>query len=191
MISPNWDEQEDPISSEQELNPLSSYWMEGDSLAPPCQAEMDVVSAILELADPSESDILFDLGCGDGRIPLEASLRYGCVSTGIEIEEKLVTLFHSRIERMQMGHKVSVIAGDLQIVDLGVASIIVVYLLPEAIECIKDKLTAWITQGNRKMVCNTWGPKQWLPIKKVNCGFSNNVSIYLYDSSSIPTTASS
>lgn len=90
-VSPDWDTlNEDEIELEKEQNPLSNFWMEGDSLAPPCQADMDVVSAILDLAQPSHEDRLYDLGCGDGRIPLEAALKYKCVSTGVEIEDKLI-----------------------------------------------------------------------------------------------------
>ena len=43
-------------------------WMEGDSLAPPCQTDMEVVEAILDFANLDEKSVLYDLGCGDGCI---------------------------------------------------------------------------------------------------------------------------
>lgn len=47
-------------------------WMEGDSLAPPCGASIQVIHSMLHLANLSSHDVLYDLGCGDGRICLEA-----------------------------------------------------------------------------------------------------------------------
>ena len=63
FVSPDWDELgEEVIESGRDENPLGTYWMEGDSLAPPCQADMSIVSAILDLAKPNEEDHVFDLG---------------------------------------------------------------------------------------------------------------------------------
>ena len=186
MISPNWDEGEDPIASEREENPLSSFWMEGDSCAPPCQSEMDVVTAILDLIAPlTAHDHLYDLGCGDGRIPIEAALRFGCRSTGVEIEEKLIALFKKRIEMMRVSENVSALCADLRETDLSTATHIVLYLLPDAVEGIKTELSTAVTRG-AKLVCNTWGPKGWKHVTKISCGFCNNVSIYLYDRTSLP-----
>jgi hypothetical protein len=56
------EEEEDELDY---CNPFNSFWMEGDSLAPPCQAEYDVVNAIIDLASPylNSESILIDLGC--------------------------------------------------------------------------------------------------------------------------------
>lgn len=185
MISPNWDDNEDPLTGEREANPLSAFWMEGDSCAPPCQADMDVVTAILDLAAPVASeDHVFDLGCGDGRIPIEAALRFGSHATGIEIEEKLVELFRKRIELTGVSDKVSSMCADLRTTDLSTATHIIVYLLPDAVEELKPRLREAVASG-AKLICNTWGPKGWKYTKKVLCGFCNNVSIYLYDQTSL------
>ena len=61
------------VSSSSELNPLiAGLWMDGDSLAPPCGASIPVIHSLLELAELSSKDVLYDLGCGDGRVCLEA-----------------------------------------------------------------------------------------------------------------------
>ena len=103
--------------------------MEGDSLAPPCQADMNIVAAILDLAEPSEEDHVFDLGCGDGRICIEASMKYGCLSTGVEIETRLLDLFLERVEKCNLLDLVNIVKGDLRQVDLSDATIAIVYLL--------------------------------------------------------------
>ena len=69
---------------------MGYFWMEGDTLAPPRLTSTEVIIDILKLANPSKDDYLVDLGCGDGRIPILASVIYGCKSAGIEIEDLLV-----------------------------------------------------------------------------------------------------
>ena len=78
-----WEPDEEDKDYE-ETNPFESYWMEGDSLAPPCQADISTVDFLLDLVSPSSSDYVLDLGCGDGRIPLRASSRFGCFGAGVE-----------------------------------------------------------------------------------------------------------
>ena len=186
MISPNWDEEDEFLSNQNQIeNPLNCFWMEGDSLAPPCQSDMEIVNAILETANPSDRDHLMDIGCGDGRIPIEASLKYNCKSTGVEIEENLVNIFRKRIARMNIEDKVTALHCDLRSIDFNIATILIIYLLPEAIEEIKDKLLEYVKK-NKIIICNTWGPKGWIYKSKTICGFSNNVTVYLYDHTSIP-----
>lgn len=84
-----------------------------------------------------------------------------------------------------MQEKVTAIHADLRDIDLRAATIVVVYLLPEAVEGLKDKLRQVLEQDGR-VVCNTWGPRGWVPRQKVSCGFSDNVVLYLYDRSSLP-----
>ncbi|CAM9684189.1 unnamed protein product [Discosporangium mesarthrocarpum] len=113
-------------------------WMEGDSLAPPCQADMDVVRAIIDFAEVMEEDVLFDLGCGDGRICVEAAESRGADACGVEIEEDLANKFRHRVEVKGLTSKVKVVHGDLRDQDLSEATVIVTYLLPAAMEEIAD-----------------------------------------------------
>ena len=98
---------------EDEENPLNGFWLEGDSLAPPCQADLSVVNEIIKLAKPSKDSVLFDLGCGDGRICLEATKQYGCRSVGIEIEECLIDKFRRNIAMLGLEDKVQALHEDL------------------------------------------------------------------------------
>ncbi len=172
---------EDSVDPE---NPLLGFWLEGDSLAPPCQCEMDVVSTIISLASPflKQHSYLFDLGCGDGRICIEASKTLGCNSLGCEIEENLVRDFTKSVASLYLADKVSIVQGDLRELDLSKANVIVIYLLPESIEQIKDKLLEVLARGT-VLIFNTWGLKQLTPKQRVCCGFSNNVTLLLYDKS--------
>jgi hypothetical protein len=74
-----------------DMNPLQAgFWMEGDSMAPPCGTSVSTIHKILEyLQLDADNDILYDLGCGDGRICLEAWHLYKCKAIGIEVEDDL------------------------------------------------------------------------------------------------------
>jgi precorrin-6B methylase 2 len=170
-------------------NPLDGFWMEGDSLAPPCQAELDVIDVILQLVPLNQESKLFDLGCGDGRICIEASKRYGCRSCGVEIEEKLYEQFQKNIASNHVALLTTAVLGDLREIDLSTATVIVIYLLPEAIEEIKPKLESAVRNG-ATLICNTWGPKGWKYIQKKLCGDLNNVDLFVYNINSLSSMIS-
>jgi hypothetical protein len=72
-------------------NPLQvGFWMDGDSLAPPCGTSISTIHEILQFLHITSKDVLYDLGCGDGRICLEAYCKYQCKAIGIEVEPDLV-----------------------------------------------------------------------------------------------------
>jgi len=181
--------------------------MEGDSLAPPCQSEDDVISNILDLVSenysalvrsnesslPADSvPVLYDLGCGDGRICIEACRRYKNMwGKGCEIEESLIARMHRNIAKFNLSERVSALHDDLRSLCLDDAHFIVVYLLPESVAEIKGKLIhALLTNhGGRGCVIifNTWGIKDphITPKLKISCGYNENTSLFLYDRSSV------
>lgn len=185
--------------------------MEGDSLAPPCQSEDDVISNILDLVsvpysalvsdekvDHLASDsnpVLYDLGCGDGRICIEACRRFTALKAkGCEIEESLVERMHKNIAKFNMEDRMVAIHDDLRSICLDDAHFIVVYLLRESISEIKGKLIhALLTNhGGRGciLIMNTWGIKDAdiTPTQTVSCGYNNNTNLFVYDRSSVSAT---
>jgi len=173
------DEEEDA-----DVNPLGHFWIEGDSLAPPCQAELDVVNGILDLAAPyiTAQSTLYDLGCGDGRICTEASRRFNCKSIGCEIEPHLIERFRNNVHRLDLADKVKVVQGDLLELELDQIGVIVVYLLPESVEMIRSKLIGALERGS-VLIFNTWGLKGIPHKTKATCGFADNCNLFLYDAS--------
>ena len=167
-----------------ETNPLDSYWLEGDSLAPPCQAELDVVQSILELAAPHMKPhfVFYDLGCGDGRICTEATRRFNCPSIGCEIESRLIEKFKKNVELLHIEDKVTIVEGDLCELNLEKIGVISIYLLPESVEMIRNKLIDALKRGS-VIICNTWGLKGLEHKMKITCGYADNCSLYLFDAS--------
>jgi cyclopropane fatty-acyl-phospholipid synthase-like methyltransferase len=90
----------------------------------------NVVDAMLELAHVTVSDVVFDLGSGDGRIPIAAAKKYGARSVGIEIDEQLVRLSQENAVRAGVADRVTFVHGDLFQADISPASVVTLFLLP-------------------------------------------------------------
>ena len=129
-------------------------WIEGDSLAPPCQSDDHVVMQILSLLDLTSKDRIMDLGCGDGRICIQAAKRFGAQGCGIEIEPELVQRGQMLIQKEHLQDRVEIIQGDLLQHDLSNATAVVTYLLPEAMELLGPALIQALERGAR-VICNT------------------------------------
>ena len=180
--SKTWDTEEEGQSV------TGCFWMEGDSLAPPCQTDLEIVECILDLACPTSDSVVYDLGCGDGRICALASKIYGCKSCGAEIEPHLVEKFRSNLlnEGDIVSNLVKVYEGDLRDIDLNDATIIIIYLLPESIIEITPMLVKALERG-AVLVCNTWGPKILNHIEKRTVGENNNINLFKYTIESLPS----
>jgi len=165
--------------SEPENDIVTSFWMPGDSLAPPCQSDMEVVNSILTFAEPNSNSILFDLGCGDGRICILASKLFGCKSVGCEIEDVLVEKFRANVARTKTEEHVKIVHDDLRTLDITSATIIVIYLLPESISEIEPVLVEALHRGC-VIICNTWGLKSLQPVETIDCGPYKNVKLLKY-----------
>jgi precorrin-6B methylase 2 len=90
----------------------------------------EVVSAMLDLAEVSENDTVYDLGSGDGRILLAAARDRKAKAVGIEIDPELVEQSRQAIAEAGLESKVRVIRGDLFKQDLTPATVITLYLKP-------------------------------------------------------------
>eukprot|EP00644_Phytophthora_capsici_P015002 jgi/Phyca11/128501/e_gw1.76.148.1 len=181
----------DDESDEEEQNPGAFMWIEGDSLAPPCQSDRDVVSKIVEIARVTPDDVVFDLGCGDGRICIEAAKRYGARARGVEIEEFLINRFRALISANDLEKLVSVSHGDLLEEDLSEATVIVTYLLPDALDQLTPKFSKLLSQTDKdvRIICNTWGIRGLTPDERHDAGPYNNVPLFVYRSRRSSSTA--
>ena len=90
----------------------------------------DVVDRMLQLAAIKRSDVIYDLGCGDGRILVAAAQKYGCRAVGVDIDALRVQASRDNIRRGQVEHLVTVREQDLFQVDLREADVVFLYLTP-------------------------------------------------------------
>ena len=91
----------------------------------------DVVDKMLELAKVTKDDLVYDLGCGDGRIVVTAAKRYGCRAIGYDIDPQRVKESLENVEMNNVGHLVRIEQKDIFTLDLSKANVITLYLLPE------------------------------------------------------------
>jgi len=89
------------------------------------------VDKMLELAEVTKDDLVYDLGCGDGRIVVTAAKRYGCKAVGYDIDRKRVKESLANVEKNNVGHLVRIEQRDIFTLDLSKANVITLYLLPE------------------------------------------------------------
>ena len=90
----------------------------------------DVVDRMLELAEVKKDDLVYDLGCGDGRIVVTAAKRYGCKAIGYDIDPHRVEESLENVEKNEVGHLVKIERKDIFTLDLSKANVITLYLLP-------------------------------------------------------------
>jgi precorrin-6B methylase 2 len=102
----------------------------------------DVVTKMLEVAKVTKDDLLYDLGCGDGRIVIAAALNHGCRAVGYEIDDRKVRQSKENVQRNGLGKRVRIQQQDIFTLDLREASVITLYLLPE----MNDQLVPQLKQ---------------------------------------------
>ena len=89
----------------------------------------DVVDKMLELADVKKDDLVYDLGCGDGRIVVTAAKRYGCRAVGFDLDPRRVEESLQNVQKNNVGHLVTIEQKDIFTLDLSEADVITLFLL--------------------------------------------------------------
>jgi endoglucanase len=91
---------------------------------------VEVVDKMLDLAKVTKDDVLYDLGCGNGAIVVEAARRIGCRCVGFDIDPRRVKEALENVEKNNVGHLVHIEQRDIFTLDLSPASVVTLYLLP-------------------------------------------------------------
>lgn len=90
----------------------------------------EVVDAMLQMANVTAKDVVYDLGSGDGRIPITAAQKYGARAVGIDIDPQRIKEANENLAKANVGDKVKFLNQDLFQTDLSQATVITLYLLP-------------------------------------------------------------
>lgn len=91
----------------------------------------DVVAKMLELADVKKADVLYDLGCGDGRIVVAAAKKVGCKAIGYDIDPERIKESRENVKKSQVEELVKIEQQDVFTLDLSPANVVTLYLLPK------------------------------------------------------------
>jgi hypothetical protein len=100
----------------------------------------EVVEAMLKMANVSANDVVYDLGSGDGRIPITAAQKYGARGVGIDINPQRIKEANDNLAKSSVGDKVRFMNADLFETDLSPATVITLYLLPSLNQKLIPKL---------------------------------------------------
>ncbi len=129
-----------------------------------------VVDAMLKVANVTKDDVVYDLGCGDGRIVVTAAKRYGARGVGIDIDPQRIREARENVEKAGVGNLVTIVEGDLFTMPLGDASVVTLYLLSSLNQKLMPKLKAELKDGTRVVshsfdMGDAWPPEQTLDVQ--------------------------
>jgi cyclopropane fatty-acyl-phospholipid synthase-like methyltransferase len=119
---------------------------------------------MLTLADLKAGEILYDLGCGDGRVVIMAAQEFGARGVGVEMREDLAKQATQKVSELGLDGRVKIINGDMFKVDLSQANVVSLYLTTSANDKVKPKLEAELKPGTR-VVSHDYEIIGWKPIK--------------------------
>ena len=130
--------------------------------APYVTTPEDVVSALLKLADVKKGDIVYDLGCGDGRIVIAAAKEYGTHGVGVDINPERIKEARANAKRAGVEALVKFEVNDLFDTDIHEATVVALYLLPEINLRLRPKLLKDLKPGAR-VVSHSFHMGDWKP----------------------------
>ena len=136
-----------------------------------------VVEAMLELAHVTAGDVVYDLGSGDGRIPIAAAKRYGAFGVGVEIDAKLNREAADNAKKAGVTDRVRFFTQDLFEADISRATVVTLFLLPRINQALMPKLKQQLQPGTRIISHQFDMGEQWPPEKSQDV---NGLMIYLW-----------
>jgi len=137
----------------------------------------EVLDRMLDMAKIRSTDVVYDLGCGDGRIVIAAARKYGVRAVGVDLDPDRIREARANAKAAGVEALVTFAVGDLFKTDLREASVVTLYLLPELNRRLIPKLFAELRPGAR-VLSHDWDMgKNWPPDQQLKLGSDN---IYLW-----------
>ncbi|WP_232798045.1 SAM-dependent methyltransferase [Salinibacter altiplanensis] len=161
-----------PPSLQEESLAESAVISDSDTVekdAPYVSTSQRVVNQMLEAANVTSDDVVFDLGSGDGRIPIAAAQQHGARGVGVEIDPDLIAKARENAETAGVSDRVEFRQGDLFEADLSDATVVALYLWPEINVKLRPKLLRALDPGDR-IVSHDFRMGDWEPDRVVDLG---------------------
>jgi len=135
-----------------------------------------VVADMLTLAEVGPKDFVIDLGSGDGRIILTAAKVFGARGFGVDIDAKLVKEANESARQQGIADRANFSIQDLFKTDIRKATVLTMYLLPNTVNMLKDKLLGELSPGTR-ILSHDYPLSGWIPEKYVQMDLEDKVAI--------------
>jgi SAM-dependent methyltransferase len=140
----------------------------------------EVVAEMLKLANVGKNDVVYDLGCGDGRIVITAAQKYGARGVGIDIDPERIKESNENARKAGVTDRVKFLQQDLFTTDFREATVVTLYLLPALNLKLRPKLLSELKPGTR-IVSHAFDMGDWKPEKVVNVpGEEHERTVYFW-----------
>jgi len=152
------------------------------SLAPFVATPEEVVDRMLTLAQVTRTDVVYDLGCGDGRIPITAAKKYGARAVGIDIDPRRIDESRANAKAAGVEHLVEFRLEDALQADVSRATVVTLYLLGSANALLRPVLTKQLRPGAR-IVSHAFSMGPTWPADKIDqftTSRGDEITLYLW-----------
>jgi len=153
------------VRFEEPLKKLTRIWQPRLDV-PYVPTPQSVVDKMLEMAQVTDKDVVYDLGCGDGRIVVTAAQKYGARGVGVDIDPQRIKESNANAKAAGVTQQVRFLRQDLFMMDLKEATVVTLYLLPEINLKLRPKLFKELRPGTR-IVSHDFDMGDWKPEKTV------------------------
>jgi precorrin-6B methylase 2 len=120
-----------------------------DTLAPDFPTPLSVVDRMLALANVKATDVVYDLGCGDGRILINAVRNYHCRAVGVELSRDIYDRTCQKIKTLGLADQITMIHGNALHTDLSPADVVTLYLMTSTNERLRPQMEHYLKPGAR------------------------------------------
>lgn len=127
----------------------------------------EVVDAMMAVAKVGPKDVLYDLGCGDGRLVITAAQKHGARAIGIDIDPERIREANANARNAKVTDRVKFIQADLFETDFREATVVTLYLLPSLNLKLRPKLWRELKPGTR-VVSHDFDMGDWVPEQRLN-----------------------
>ena len=161
---------------------LATVLIPQKSLAPFVATPEEVVDRMLTLAQVTRTDVVYDLGCGDGRIPITAAKKYGARAVGIDIDPRRIDESRANAKTAGVEHLVEFRLEDALQADVSRATVVTLYLLGSANALLRPVLTKQLRPGAR-IVSHAFSMGPTWPADKIDqftTSRGDEITLYLW-----------
>jgi len=124
--------------------------------------DLTIVKAMLTLAAVTRDDVVYDLGCGDGRIVIAAAKEFGARGVGVDLDPQRIREAQANAIRAGVADRVTFGVQDIFDTDIQPATVVTLFLSPELNARLRPKLTSQLKPGSR-IVSHRFGIDDWVP----------------------------
>jgi len=128
--------------------------------------DLSIVNAMLTLAGVTSDDVVYDLGCGDGRIVIAAAKEFGARGVGVDLDPRRIREAQANAARAGVGDRVTFRVEDLFDADIRNATVVTLFLSPELNARLRPKLGSQLRPGTR-IVSHRYGIADWVPERTI------------------------